>query len=164
MEDELSCLFLKEGRLGVAEFFYFVSFFEGGVQELVWETPSVLPSTRIAGSAIYTKPTKRQTQDVAPGKPLKASATHVSRSSASSSDYASTLKPIRKAQSKSSNAAQKAAINALSVGSNIEHERFGKGTIVSIEGSGENAKAEVDFQAVGRKKLLLKFALFKILD
>lgn len=41
MEDELSCLFLKEGRLGVAEFFYFVSFFEGGVQELVWETPSV---------------------------------------------------------------------------------------------------------------------------
>lgn len=161
---EINQKFIQEEQVGFAHNNSIPSALREALMDSDWETPSVLPSTRIAGSAIYTKPTKRQTQDVASGKPLKASATHVSRSSASSSDYASTLKPIRKAQSKSSNAAQKAAINALSVGSNIEHERFGKGTIVSIEGSGENAKAEVDFQAVGRKKLLLKFALFKILD
>ena len=161
---EINQKFIQEEQVGFAHNNSIPSALREALMDDDWETPSVLPSTRIAGSAIYTKPTKRQTQDVASGKPLKASATHVSRSSASSSDYASTLKPIRKAQSKSSNAAQKAAINALSVGSNIEHERFGKGTIVSIEGSGENAKAEVDFQAVGRKKLLLKFALFKILD
>ena len=161
---EINQKFIQEEQVGFAHNNSIPSALREALMDDDWETSSVLPSTRIAGSAIYTKPTKRQTQDVASGKPLKASATHVSRSSASSSDYASTLKPIRKAQSKSSNAAQKAAINALSVGSNIEHERFGKGTIVSIEGSGENAKAEVDFQAVGRKKLLLKFALFKILD
>ena len=161
---EINQKFIQEEQVGFAHNNSIPSALREALMDGDWETPSVLPSTRIAGSAIYTKPTKRQTQDVASGKPLKALATHVSRSSASSSDYASTLKPIRKAQSKSSNAAQKAAINALSVGSNIEHERFGKGTIVSIEGSGENAKAEVDFQAVGRKKLLLKFALFKILD
>lgn len=161
---EINQKFIQEEQVGFAHNNSIPSALREALMDGDWKTPSVLPSTRIAGSAIYTKPTKRQTQDVASGKPLKASATHVSRSSASSSDYASTLKPIRKAQSKSSNAAQKAAINALSVGSNIEHERFGKGTIVSIEGSGENAKAEVDFQAVGRKKLLLKFALFKILD
>lgn len=161
---EINQKFIQEEQIGFAHNNSIPSALREALMDDDWKTPSVLPSTRIAGSAIYTKPTKRQTQNVAPGKPLKASATHVSRSTASSSDYASTLKPIRKAQSKSSNAAQKAAINALSVGSNIEHERFGKGTIVSIEGSGENAKAEVDFQAVGRKKLLLKFALFKILD
>lgn len=161
---EINQKFIQEEQIGFAHNNSIPSALREALMDDDWKTPSVLPSTRIAGSAIYTKPTKRQTQDVASGKPLKASATHVSRSSASSSDYASTLKPIRKAQSKSSNAAQKAAINALSVGSNIEHERFGKGRIVSIEGSGENAKAEVDFQAVGRKKLLLKFALFKILD
>lgn len=161
---EINQKFIQEEQVGFAHNNSIPSALREALMDDDWETASVLPSTRIAGSAIYTKPTKRQTQDVASGKPLKASATHVSRSSASSSDYASTLKPIRKAQSKSSNAAQKAAINALSVGSNIEHERFGKGSIVSIEGSGENAKAEVDFQAVGRKKLLLKFALFKILD
>lgn len=161
---EINQKFIQEEQVGFAHNNSIPSALREALMDDDWETASVLPSTRIAGSAIYTKPTKRQTQDAASGKPLKASATHVSRSSASSSDYASTLKPIRKAQSKSSNAAQKAAINALSVGSNIEHERFGKGTIVSIEGSGENAKAEVDFQAVGRKKLLLKFALFKILD
>ena len=161
---EINQKFIQEEQVGFAHNNSIPSALREALMDDDWETSSVLPSTRIAGSAIYTKPTKRQMQDVASGKPLKASATHVSRSSASSSDYASTLKPIRKAQSKSSNAAQKAAINALSVGSNIEHERFGKGTIVSIEGSGENAKAEVDFQAVGRKKLLLKFALFKILD
>lgn len=161
---EINQKFIQEEQVGFAHNNSIPSALREALMDDDWETASVLPSTRIAGSAIYTKPTKRQTQDVASGKPLKASATHVSRSSASSSDYASTLKPIRKAQSKSSNAAQKAAINALSVGSKIEHERFGIGTIVSIEGSGENAKAEVDFQAVGRKKLLLKFALFKILD
>lgn len=161
---EINQKFIQEEQVSFAHNNSIPSALREALMDDVWETPSVLPSTRIAGSAIYTKPTKRQTQDVASDKTRKASVTRVSCSTASTSDYASTLKPIRNAQSKSSNAAQKAAINALSVGSNIEHERFGKGTIVSIEGSGENAKAEVDFQAVGRKKLLLKFALFKILD
>ena len=53
------------------------------------------------------------------------------------------------------------AASGLTVGSKIEHERFGIGTILAIEGSGENTKATVEFQHTGTKQLLLKFARFK---
>ena len=48
-------------------------------------------------------------------------------------------------------------------GSLIEHERFGIGEVLNVEGHGENVKATVQFQNSGRKQLLLKFARFKIL-
>lgn len=51
----------------------------------------------------------------------------------------------------------------LKVGSLIEHQRFGIGTITELEGVGENAKAHVDFRNTGPKQLLLKFAKFKII-
>ncbi|MCM1079042.1 MAG: UvrD-helicase domain-containing protein [Bacteroidales bacterium] len=52
----------------------------------------------------------------------------------------------------------------LTVGMRIEHERFGIGTILKIEGKGENTKATVEFQHCGTKQLLLKFAKFKRLS
>ena len=45
----------------------------------------------------------------------------------------------------------------------IRHDRFGLGTVESIEGSGDNCKISVLFDNVGRKQLLLKFAKFTIL-
>ena len=45
----------------------------------------------------------------------------------------------------------------------IEHQRFGVGTVVRIEGTGENTKATVEFRNAGTKQLLLKFAKFKII-
>ena len=50
---------------------------------------------------------------------------------------------------------------ALVVGDRIEHQRFGLGTVTAVEGTGENAKATVDFEIVGVKQLLLKFAKYK---
>lgn len=50
----------------------------------------------------------------------------------------------------------------LAVGTKIEHQRFGIGTITRIEGTGENTKATVDFELTGAKQLLLKFARFTI--
>lgn len=50
---------------------------------------------------------------------------------------------------------------ALSVGDRIEHERFGIGEIVALEGEAENSKAKVCFVNAGEKQLLLKFARFK---
>ncbi len=50
----------------------------------------------------------------------------------------------------------------LSVGSTIEHQRFGIGTVLKLEGQGENEKATVEFRNVGTKQLLLKFAKFKV--
>ena len=51
---------------------------------------------------------------------------------------------------------------ALREGNIIEHQRFGRGTVVKIEGAGENLKATVDFDSTGRKQLLLKFARYTI--
>ena len=53
---------------------------------------------------------------------------------------------------------------SLHEGTLIEHQRFGKGTIVSIEGEGENQKATVKFVNTGTKQLLLKFAKFKVVE
>lgn len=44
------------------------------------------------------------------------------------------------------------------IGSRVIHEAFGKGRIVAIDGRGDNARATVDFESVGRKNLMLKFA------
>jgi DNA helicase-2/ATP-dependent DNA helicase PcrA len=52
--------------------------------------------------------------------------------------------------------------DGLREGSVIEHQRFGIGTVVRLEGSGENLKATVTFRNLGTKQLLLKFARYKI--
>lgn len=57
-----------------------------------------------------------------------------------------------------------ASMPSLAEGAMIEHQRFGLGKIIKIEGVGENTKATVEFQNVGTKQLLLKFAKFKILS
>ena len=57
-----------------------------------------------------------------------------------------------------------ASTGSLSEGCRIEHQRFGIGTVLKIEGTGENTKATVEFQNAGTKQLLLKFAKFTILS
>lgn len=57
-----------------------------------------------------------------------------------------------------------ASDSPLKEGMKIEHQRFGIGTVSCVEGSGENAKATVDFVNSGRKQLLLKFAKYKVID
>ena len=59
--------------------------------------------------------------------------------------------------------ASDASASDLHVGSTIEHQRFGIGSVVKIEGTGENTKATVEFRNTGTKQLLLKFAKFKII-
>ena len=53
--------------------------------------------------------------------------------------------------------------SALKVGNVIEHERFGIGSVLEVEGSGDNTKARIKFLNVGEKTLLLKFARYKVL-
>jgi DNA helicase II / ATP-dependent DNA helicase PcrA len=52
----------------------------------------------------------------------------------------------------------------LQPGMTVEHERFGQGKVLQIEGVFPNNKATVFFQGVGQKQLLLKFARLKILN
>ena len=56
------------------------------------------------------------------------------------------------------------SVGPFSVGGHVEHERFGRGTVVGIEGSGDSIKIKVEFQNVGTKNLLMKFAKLKALD
>ncbi len=53
--------------------------------------------------------------------------------------------------------------NALQVGNIIEHERFGLGEVMKVDGVGDNCKAVVKFRNAGEKQLLLKFARFKVI-
>lgn len=72
-----------------------------------------------------------------------------------------TSSSVASAGSSASNASSVAG--SLSEGCRIEHQRFGIGTVLKIEGTGENTKATVEFQNAGTKQLLLKFAKFTIL-
>ena len=51
----------------------------------------------------------------------------------------------------------------LREGNVIEHQRFGVGKVLKVEGSGENTKATVEFKNAGTKQLLLKFARYTII-
>ena len=54
--------------------------------------------------------------------------------------------------------------NKLIVGNIVVHERFGKGEVISIEGQGGDKKAEIKFEKVGLKKLLLRFSRLEIIS
>lgn len=54
--------------------------------------------------------------------------------------------------------------SALHEGSIIEHQRFGVGQVIKLEGTGENQKATVQFKNTGTKQLLLKFARFTVIE
>ena len=56
-----------------------------------------------------------------------------------------------------------APVQTLQVGNVIEHERFGIGTVISVEGTGGDTKAVIRFLNLGEKTLLLKFARYKVL-
>lgn len=73
---------------------------------------------------------------------------------------------VRKLKPLNSSAPQAATLfdNGLSAGTTVMHERFGKGQIVNMEGSGADKKAEIRFEVGGLKKLLLRFAKLEIIE
>ena len=64
----------------------------------------------------------------------------------------------------SPSAAPGAGITGVQPGQTIEHERFGIGQVIRVEGSGDNAKATIHFRNAGAKQLLLRFARFKVIE
>ena len=65
---------------------------------------------------------------------------------------------------KSSNEKSNLFDSKLVIGNIVIHERFGKGKVVSIEGSGGDRKAEIKFEKNGVKKLLLRFSKLEIIS
>ena len=83
---------------------------------------------------------------------------------ASSASFSSLLKPASAASSSSSPKPVSSSSSSLREGCKIEHQRFGIGEVLKLEGSGENAKATVAFAHAGTKQLLLKFAKYTIIE
>ena len=69
------------------------------------------------------------------------------------------IKPVTSSASKNIDAKD---LN-ISIGTIVEHVRFGKGSVIRIEGSGADTKAEINFSNGGLKKLLLRFAKLKVI-
>lgn len=57
-----------------------------------------------------------------------------------------------------------ASVAGVQAGQMIEHERFGLGEVIKVEGTGDNAKATIHFKNAGDKQLLLRFARFKVVE
>jgi len=76
------------------------------------------------------------------------------------------LRKLRKLKPAGSDTKKRVDVSSLKIseGSKVEHQRFGKGTVVRIEGVGSDTKAEIRFEQGGLKKLLLRFARLDVLD
>lgn len=72
------------------------------------------------------------------------------------------LRRVNPAQPSSPSSGSPTAL--LHEGQFIEHERFGRGEVLKVEGVGDNAKATIRFQHAGDKQLLLRFARFKVIE
>ena len=73
------------------------------------------------------------------------------------------LRKLKPASGASATASIKDSVR-LEVGNAVEHMRFGKGIVISLEGIGQDKKAEINFENGGIKKLLLRFAKLKLLS
>ena len=110
-------------------------------------TRSASPSRASFGSSSSEQRARPKAQIIAPSVPRNLK--KVSAVSGSSS-----------AQSAASNAA---SVTGVRAGQMIEHERFGLGEVLKVEGTGDNAKATIHFKNAGDKQLLLRFARFKVI-
>lgn len=71
--------------------------------------------------------------------------------------------PAASGSSSASGVSGGAGITGVVPGQLIEHERFGLGEVLKVEGEGDNAKATIRFKNAGDKQLLLRFARFKVI-
>lgn len=74
------------------------------------------------------------------------------------------FKRVSRSTAMNTSAKSSVDLNRLKPGVRIQHERFGSGTLIGTEGAGDNAKIRVEFDNVGIKNLLIKFARFTICD
>jgi len=75
------------------------------------------------------------------------------------------LKKLRKIQSENKvTSSSPESLIALPIGTQVEHQSFGKGVVTEVDGVGNDKKATINFKGSGEKKLLLRFAKLKIIE
>ncbi len=73
-----------------------------------------------------------------------------------------TLKPNLQKQQPTGPQAEPSPVEDIISGCTVQHQRFGTGVVLAVEGIGPNKKATVEFRGAGKKQLLLKFAKLTI--
>ena len=127
---------------------------EGGYGgRMPWDSKSVSSQFKADAKPSYTSPKPKPSASAASSS---SSLKPASVASAASPKPASVASSLPKPSSSSSS-------SSLREGCKIEHQRFGIGEVLKLEGSGENAKATVAFTHAGTKQLLLKFAKYTII-
>ena len=119
-----------------------------------WDSKSVSSQFKADPKPSYTSPKPKPS----------VSAASFSSSLKPAASFSSSLKPASAASSSSSPKPASSSSSSLREGCKIEHQRFGVGEVLKLEGSGENAKATVAFTHAGTKQLLLKFAKYTIIE
>ncbi len=103
---------------------------------------------------------KATNQTFTPRQPKMAFTSHTSRFASTTNTY--TSKQPQETSSSYTNTVQPDDPNSIKAGMMVEHQRFGVGKVLNIDGYGPNAKVMVDFGDAGQRQLLLKFAKLKI--
>ena len=128
---------------------------EGGYGgRMPWDSKSVSSQFKADAKPSYTSPKPKP-------KPSASAASSSSSLKPASVASAASPKPVSVASSLPKPASSSSS--SLREGCKIEHQRFGIGEVLKLEGSGENAKATVAFTHAGTKQLLLKFAKYTII-
>lgn len=99
------------------------------------------------------KSTRKVAQQIFPGKPLLQKKTVFIKKT-----------PAEAPETNQTAAGPAAPPELIQPGVMVEHDRFGKGKVISVEGQGPNTKAVVFFNGVGQKQLLLKFAKLRLVE
>ncbi len=102
----------------------------------------------------YNMPKPRTQSPVVPG--LRTSAT-------SQPDMFRKLTKLREAK-KETDAFEHSNPEEIQAGMMVEHQRFGRGKVLQMEGKSPDIQATVFFQNAGKKQLLLKFAKLRIIS
>ncbi len=124
-------------------------------------TPASSPSDNNRRSTYASHPAPRQERtSITPDRPSTKHAVPGNFKSVRGVEAARRIMHTASAASVSPSA----SATPLHEGNKIEHQRFGIGTVVRIEGSGENCKATVQFANSGTKQLLLKFAKYRVIE
>ncbi len=105
---------------------------------------------------------KLRTEKPKPGIPPK----FISQDAADAEREVRKLRSLTKTppQNKIENVTEKIDTSHLSIGATVNHDRFGRGKILNIEGVGSDKKAEIHFEVGGIKKLLLRFAKLTVIN
>ena len=122
--------------------------------------PAAQPTGRASGNhSAYPRPTVSPARNIMNQREQRSTGRWVSLGERSAQTAPSPA-PSPSSHASSANATPS---SSLRPGVRVEHERFGQGEVVSVEGVNENAKAVISFDNVGTKTLLLKFARLRVL-